>query len=92
LKGCNNVVNELKSKRLKDDFAAAIIDKDKRQLEYLDECTILYDANRLLLYKHKSKLHFIIRLNLPLEKWIIDVLKEDGLRIEDFEYSGNYKS
>ena len=90
-KGCNNVVNELKNKRLKDFFAVAVIDKDKKELDYLKECSIIYDNNKLLLHKHKSKSHFIIQLNPPLEKWVIDILDENGLKIEDFGYSKDYK-
>lgn len=90
-KGCNNVVNDLDSTRLKDSFAVALIDKDKRDLDYLKECTVLYEENKLVLLKHKNRKHFIIQLNPPLENWIIEVLQENGLRIEDFGYSKDYK-
>ncbi len=72
-------------------FAVAIIDKDKSELSYLKECESLYDADRLILWKHKKQNHFIIQLNPPLEKWIIEILDESNLKIEDFGYSGNYK-
>lgn len=91
LRGCNNVVNELKIKSLKDDFAVALIDKDKNEVDYLKECTVLYDADKLILWKHETKHHFIIQLNPPLEKWVVDILDENGLKIEDFGYSRNYK-
>ncbi len=89
-KGSNNVVNDL-DKRLKNSFAVALIDKDKRELNYLRECDVHYEGNKLVLLKHKSRKHFIIQLNPPLENWIIDVLEENGLLIEDFGYSKDYK-
>ena len=33
-KGCNNVIRDLESERLKNLFAVAIIDKDKAELNY----------------------------------------------------------
>lgn len=90
-KGCNNVVNDLNSKRLADSFAVAIIDKDKTELNYLKECKILYDADKLILWKQENRNHFIIQLNPPLEKWVIEILDENKLEIEDFGYSRNYK-
>ena len=79
-KGCNNVVNDLNSKRLSGRFAVAIIDKDKPELNYLKECIIHYNDDKLVLWKHSSKAHFIIQLNAPLEKCIIEILDENGLK------------
>lgn len=74
-KGCNNVVNALKEGKLKDVFAVGIVDRDKRELDYLDEFKA-YEFDKLVLFKHKSKHHYIIQLNPPIEKWIIEVAKE----------------
>ena len=90
-KGCNNVVRDLASDRLKNIFAVALIDKDKVELNYLKECKILYDAEKLILWKHTNRNHFMIQLNPPLEKWVIEILDENKLVIEDFGYSRNYK-
>ncbi|MEO6997304.1 MAG: hypothetical protein ABI112_04405 [Terracoccus sp.] len=90
-KGCNNVIRDLESERLKDLFAVAIIDKDKTELNYLKECKIHFNADRLILWKHEKRNHFIIQLNPPLEKWIVEILNENKMEIEDFGYSGNYK-
>ncbi len=90
-KGCNNVVNDLDSERLRDGFAVAVIDKDKRELKFLKSCTILYDANKIILWKHKDRLQFVIQLNPPLEDWIVTILEENGLRIEDFGYLKDFK-
>lgn len=90
-KGCNNVINDLNSNRLKDYFAVALIDKDKKELDYLKECVILYDDNKVVLLKHKHRKQFVIQLNPPLEKWVIEILEENGLVIEDFGYVRDYK-
>lgn len=91
-KGCNNVVNDLNSKRLIELFAVGIIDKDKRELDYLKRCIVLYEANNIILWKHKERLQFVIQLNPPIENWVITILNESGLRIEDFGYSRNFKT
>lgn len=90
-RGCNNVVNDLNSERLINDFAVALIDKDKSELDYLRDCDIIYNAHKLILLKHKSRSQFLIQLNPPLEKWIIEILDENGLAIESFNYVRNYK-
>jgi len=89
--GCSNVINELNSKRLREDFAVALIDKDKFELTYLKNCKVIYNENKLLLWKHVERMHFVIQLNPPLEKWIIEVLNENDLNIESFGYSVSYK-
>lgn len=48
-KGANNVIGDLDSKRLKNLFAVALIDKDKAELNYLKECVVLYNADKLVL-------------------------------------------
>ncbi len=90
-KGCNSVIRDLENERLKNFFAVALIDKDKPELTYLKECKIYYNAGKLILWKHGKRNHFIIQLNPPLEKWVIEILNENNLKIEDFGYSGNYK-
>ena len=91
-KGCNNVVNDLDSKRLKHLFAVGLIDKDKRELDYLKNCEVLYNADKIILWKHKERMQFVIQLNPPLENWIVSILDENGSQIEkDFGYSRNFK-
>src|SRR5450432_96679 len=62
-KGCNNVVNDLNGKRLTDYFAVGIIDRDKTELNYLKECHILYDDNKLILWKHRTRRQFVLQFN-----------------------------
>ncbi len=82
-KGCNNVVKVMKDGKLKDQFAIGIVDRDKKDLDYLKEFEE-YKQHNLNLYKHRSKPHFMIQLDPPLERWILLVAKEAGLNVEDF--------
>lgn len=90
-KGCNNVVKDLDSDRLINSFAVAIIDKDSRELDYLKRCDVIYQANKIILWKHNERKQFVIQLNPPLEKWIVEILDENGLQIEGFGYPREYK-
>ena len=90
-RGCNNVVNDLNSERLIDKFAVALIDKDKAELNYLKQCDILYNTDKLILLKHKIQSHFVIQFNPPLEKWIVEILDDNGIAIESFNYVRNFK-
>jgi hypothetical protein len=82
-KGCNNVVKVMTEGRLKDVFAVGVVDKDKDELDYLNEFDG-YEFDKLILHKHKNKHHYIIQLNPPIERWIIDVANEAGLDLDHF--------
>ncbi len=85
--GCDNVVKELsEGKRLKNDFAVALIDGDKRKLKYVQECETIVKTNNLVLLKHKNKQHYIIQLVPAIERWVLNVIEEgqvdmDGLNL-----------
>lgn len=82
-KGCNNVMKAMKDGRLKDSFAVGIVDKDKRDLDYLMEFD-KHEFGKLVLHKHKQKLQYVIQLNPPLERWLIEVVNEAGVNIEEY--------
>jgi len=85
-KGCPNVVKEIREgKRLKDDFAVGIIDKDKNELDYIKyDCTEELNTGNLILYKHKSQMHYFIQLAPAIEKWILNVADEGEINIDNF--------
>lgn len=91
LKGCDNVVNALKRPELINNFAVAMIDKDKKEIDYLKECDLIIEEDKFLIWKHRTRLHFIIQITPPIEKWITEILNENGLKIEDFGYPSDYK-
>jgi hypothetical protein len=83
-KGCNNVVQIMKEGRLKDLFAVGIIDRDKKELDYLKEFKG-YEFDKLILFKHKNKHHYFIQLNPPIEKWIILVAEEAKVDLKSLD-------
>ncbi|MBE2289671.1 MAG: hypothetical protein IAE95_08965 [Chitinophagaceae bacterium] len=82
--GCDNVINELeKGKRLKDDFAVALIDNDKRKLKYIiEECITINKTQNLLLLKHKDKKHYIVQLVPAIERWVLKIIEEGQVDME----------
>jgi len=49
------VINELRHKSLKDDFGVAVIDKDKKEIDYLKDCIVVRELEKLIIWKHKSR-------------------------------------
>jgi hypothetical protein len=82
-KGCTNVIKAMKDGKLKDVFAVGIVDKDKKDLDYLNEFDG-YDFDKLILFKHKNKHHYIIQLNPPIERWVIEVADEGKVDLKKF--------
>src|SRR2546428_5309548 len=74
-KGCNNVMKKMKDGNLKDSFAVGIVDKDNAVLNYLKEFN-KYEFDKLNLFEHKLKPQFVIQLNPPFEKWLLEVAEE----------------
>ena len=97
-KGCNNVVRSFisvngKKGDLYETFGVGMVDKDKQELDYLKECNAIIELENLVLWKHKDKekLHFVIQLKPPIEKWVVEILKYDNKTVENFNYPSNFK-
>ena len=95
-RGCFNVVNRFriingKKGDLYDSFGVGMVDKDKKELDYLDECDEIINLQNLILWKHQQRPHFIVQLNPPLEKWVIEMLKSDNKSVEEFGYVNDWK-
>ena len=61
-------------------FAVGIIDKDKKAIRYLEQFEVIDEIeNSLLLWKHKSKLQFIIQICPALEKWILNICESENI-------------
>ena len=78
------IVSRVMKENFADSFALGIIDKDKIQVDYLNEFTEVINAGSLLLHKHKNKHHYIIQINPVVETFIIDNAKAVGISITDF--------
>ncbi len=82
-KGCGNVAKTMQNK-FKDSFAVGIIDKDKKEIKYLDEFQLKINCDNLFLFQHPNKPHYIIQINPAIESFILDNTHQAKLRLEDF--------
>ncbi len=83
--GCNKVVDEMQRK-LKDNFAVGILDDDKRKLSRTSEFVLHIEKQRLKLYKHPQKDHYLI-FHPPIEQWIIDEAAYVNISLNDPGYN-----
>jgi hypothetical protein len=83
-KGCRNVSREMSEKDLKDKFAVGIIDKDKREVDYLKQFQeIARYKDDLILYAHKTKLQFFIQICPAIEKWILNICDKEKINLNE---------
>lgn len=82
--GCNNVSKTMQSPKLIDSFAVGIIDKDKRAIKYLDTFEKITESVNIFLFKHPDKHHYIVQISPAIEKFILNVAKEVGVKPETF--------
>lgn len=83
-KGCGTVTKVMKE-RFTNSFAVGIIDKDKREVDYLKEFDELSKTEGLILHKHKTRPHYIIQIVPGMERFIFKCLADAGLSPVDFE-------
>ncbi|PYF74557.1 hypothetical protein B0O44_1032 [Pedobacter nutrimenti] len=82
-KGCGTVTSVMKGK-FSDSFAVGIIDKDKKQVDYLNEFNLVHQFENLFLHKHKDRHHYIIQINPALERFLISGADEVNISLEDY--------
>jgi hypothetical protein len=90
-KGCGTVTKVMKE-NFNDRFAVGIIDKDKKQIDYLKEFLEIVKKDSLLLYKHKNKHHYIIQIVPAMEKFIISNAHSVDISILDYNISNELDS
>lgn len=69
-KGCNNVVKVMKEK-FADEFAVGVVDKDKRQIRYVDEFEEVAHTDSLFFYKHPDKVHYLVMVSPAVDGFIL---------------------
>lgn len=89
-KGNGKVANEMRS-NFEDDFCLGIIDEDKEQLDYLKEFEEKKATKYLKLWKHEKKNHYIIQIRPVVEKWILEICKNDNINLGDFGLPADLK-
>lgn len=90
-KGCNNVVKVMKEK-LSDKFAVGIVDKDKRQVSYVNEFEEIGHTDSLYFYKHPDKAHFLIMIDPAVDRFILKCAKEEKVEMKQFDLSDELRS
>ena len=82
-KGCGTVSNRMKG-RMADTFAIGIIDKDKKDLDYLDEFDEVIHCGGLYVFKHQNKHHYIIQICPAIERFILENAANAGIYLPDY--------
>jgi len=90
-KSCNEVSKTMQ-KKLADSFAVGIIDKDKRQIKYLEEFELVASSGDLYLFKHPLKHHYIIQIIPAVESFILKSANEAGINLKSFELPDDLNS
>lgn len=84
-KGCNTVVNTMRSKVLNDRFAVGIIDSDKRKPSYVKEFIEIAQTRHLSLLKHTNKPHYLIIVSPAMDQFILDCSEEQGIDMREYD-------
>ena len=83
-KGCGTVTKVMKE-RFADRFALGIIDRDKHELDYLNEFNEICRHGSLILHKHKTRHHYIIQINPAIERFILKNADAIGVSLRVFD-------
>jgi hypothetical protein len=87
-KGNTTVVKKVIEK-FDDLFCVAIIDKDRRDIDFIvKECEKIELKNTddyFLFFKRNGKNHYFIQIVPVVEKWILKVADELGIKLSDFD-------
>lgn len=90
--GCPKVVKVMQD-NFKDDFSVGIIDRDKKELGYVNEFDLVIEApNILQLLKHRNKNHYLIFICPAVEKWIISCALDAGILLSDYGLPNDFRS
>ena len=89
-KGCSTVAKVMTEHiQLKDGFALGIIDKDKREIDYIQDFDIIVDSEQLQLLKHPKKHHYFIRIVPIMERFILTNAEEVGIDLKEYGLSSD---
>ncbi|MDY0904495.1 hypothetical protein [Pedobacter sp. CFBP9032] len=83
-KGCGTVTKVMRE-RFTDRFALGIIDKDKKEVDYLKEFEIICSKGSLILHKHQKRHHYIIQIYPAMERFIMNTADTLGISLKDFD-------
>ena len=74
-----------------DAFAVGVIDRDKREIEYIKEFALYNETlpEKLLLFKHPDKHHYFIQLCPESESWICAVSQDLEINMQEYGLPSN---
>ena len=81
--GIGNVLNSLE-KSYQNKLGIGIIDNDKNKPPKFQEYTNIKAVKNLSLLKHKERNNYLIVLEPAIEKWLLNILEDEGLDITKF--------
>lgn len=82
-KGCSTVCKTM-NERLHNQFAVAIVDKDKRQPEATKQYEEIGQTSCLVVCKHRTRPHYLILVDPAIEEFIIHAVNELGINLKDY--------
>ena len=80
---CSKVVGQMNS-TFADRFAVGIIDKDKVQLGYIQECDVIAQTEHLALMKHRERHQYLITIAPAIDKFVLDCAQEQMVDVKAF--------
>lgn len=82
-KGCTNVCKVLDEK-LTDQFAIAVIDRDKKEPASVQNYVLIAQNQFLMVSKHRARPHYLIHISPAIEEFIIAAAAELNVNLTDF--------
>lgn len=82
-KGCGTVARTMQ-KNFGGRFALGIIDRDKQEVDYLNELTEAIDAGEPIPHKHKTKPHYVIQIRPAIQRFILANADAADISLERF--------
>ncbi len=79
---CGKVCSTME-KRMEGNFAVGIIDKDKKQPSYVNQCCEIGSTDHLYLLKHKDNPHFLIMISPAMEGFILHCAEEAQVDLKE---------
>ncbi|MBD1362200.1 hypothetical protein IDJ77_00130 [Mucilaginibacter sp. ZT4R22] len=83
-KGCGTVAKVMQEK-FGNSFALGIIDKDKRDIDYLKMFDIVCNKGSLIMHKHKTLHHYMIQISPAVEQFMLNCANLTGLSLSDYQ-------
>ena len=88
-KGCGTVAKVMKE-RFADRFALGIIDRDKHEIDYLNEFNEICTSGSLILHQHKIRHHYIIQICPAMERFILRNVTQAGISLNEFDLPSDF--